>query len=262
MSTPAGWYDDGHGHQRWWDGAAWTEQVAGASTPTATSAVKGAVGGLLGRMKVAASEVKGEITDNVKGGVSGLLAARKDTPVEEILGEESTPPLYEVVSHIDGKNAKVRLWSDRLEWERARGISGAKITAGIATGGMSFLATGFRGGKDAYEMLPLNHITSVANRKDGMLYHLVEVQTAGGTIGFRVKREDAAQFRQAILNQLQVRANTPISVQVSEPAVLASVATGAVDHVVQLQQLAQLRDAGLLSDDEFAAKKAEILTRM
>lgn len=26
MSTPAGWYDDGSGRQRWWDGERWTEQ--------------------------------------------------------------------------------------------------------------------------------------------------------------------------------------------------------------------------------------------
>lgn len=26
-ATPPGWYDDGHGAQRWWDGAAWTEHV-------------------------------------------------------------------------------------------------------------------------------------------------------------------------------------------------------------------------------------------
>lgn len=27
MSTPAGWYDDGTGTTRWWDGTTWTEKV-------------------------------------------------------------------------------------------------------------------------------------------------------------------------------------------------------------------------------------------
>ena len=29
MSAPAGWYDDGNGQQRWWDGQTWTEHVWG-----------------------------------------------------------------------------------------------------------------------------------------------------------------------------------------------------------------------------------------
>lgn len=35
MSIPAGWYDDGHGAQRWWDGQTWTEHVrpVDAATP-------------------------------------------------------------------------------------------------------------------------------------------------------------------------------------------------------------------------------------
>ncbi|MFD5213696.1 DUF2510 domain-containing protein [Microbacterium sp. NPDC058345] len=41
MSTPAGWYDDGSGRQRWWDGTRWTDDFApagaagGASAPEA-----------------------------------------------------------------------------------------------------------------------------------------------------------------------------------------------------------------------------------
>lgn len=33
MSTPAGWYDDGSGRQRWWNGVAWTDHFADAPPP-------------------------------------------------------------------------------------------------------------------------------------------------------------------------------------------------------------------------------------
>lgn len=38
METPAGWYDDGSGRQRWWDGQQWTDQYADAQAPTAAPA--------------------------------------------------------------------------------------------------------------------------------------------------------------------------------------------------------------------------------
>lgn len=33
MTTPAGWYDDGAGRKRWWDGARWTDHVHMVSAP-------------------------------------------------------------------------------------------------------------------------------------------------------------------------------------------------------------------------------------
>ncbi|MCS3443561.1 DUF2510 domain-containing protein [Microbacterium phyllosphaerae] len=35
MTTPAGWYDDGSGRQRWWDGTQWTEHFAPIAEPAA-----------------------------------------------------------------------------------------------------------------------------------------------------------------------------------------------------------------------------------
>ncbi|BDZ39591.1 DUF2510 domain-containing protein [Microbacterium suwonense] len=38
MSTPAGWYDDGSGRQRWWDGTQWTDNYAPGQAAASASA--------------------------------------------------------------------------------------------------------------------------------------------------------------------------------------------------------------------------------
>ena len=43
MSTPAGWYDDGSGRRRWWDGSQWTEQYAPGEDAGTGIAANGAV---------------------------------------------------------------------------------------------------------------------------------------------------------------------------------------------------------------------------
>lgn len=48
-NAQAGWYDDGSGAMRWWDGAAWTEQVQPAAAPAP------GVGGLIDRIQAEAS---------------------------------------------------------------------------------------------------------------------------------------------------------------------------------------------------------------
>jgi Short C-terminal domain/Protein of unknown function (DUF2510) len=258
-TPPAGFYDQ-DGRQRWWDGTQWTNRFS--EEPASASASSRFVSGLKGRAKDAASQLKeipatriAETKQNLSYAKDTLLSVGGGADVTSVTASgDPLEPLFEIVSHIEGKNAKVRLWPDRLEWERGRGISVGKLLAAPA----AILVTGTRGGKDAYEMLPLAAVTSVSNRKDGLLYHVVTVQTAGGGVDFRVSREDAARFRQAMLDQLQARAKgaavVPASAKVAEPS--------APDPSTQLKQLAELRDLGILTDDEFAAKKAEILARM
>ncbi|MFJ4284049.1 SHOCT domain-containing protein [Paenarthrobacter nicotinovorans] len=174
-------------------------------------------------------------------------------------------PLQTFTSHVAGKNAKVTVYADRLEWKQPRGISGGKLAAGALTGGLSLLATGVKDGKSGTEMIPIASISSVTTKRDGMLNSKVCVITTGNTIDFRVSHGEAAGIanllKQLILGshpsqqQQQVVASAPTA-PAAAPAGLP------VDVMAQLQQLGQLRDAGVLTDDEFAAKKSDLLGRI
>lgn len=174
----------------------------------------------------------------------------------------SSNPLMTFKSHIEGKNADVAIYPDRIEWSRGRGVSGKKLTAGLLTGGASFLATGVRGSHAGSEMIPVKNISSVVTKRDGMLYTKVVVVASGNTIDFRVPHASAPGIK-TLLTDL-VLGKVP-SAQPAPPAAAPHApapAPQAGNPVEQLQQLAQLRDAGILSEEEFAAKKAEILARM
>jgi len=220
-------------------------------------------------------------------------------------------PLLVFTSHIEGKNAKVSIYRDRVEWLKPRGVSGGKVTAGIMTGGLSLLATGVKNGKSGTEMIPVKSISSVATKRDGLLNTIVSVITSGNTIDFRVAHAEAAQVKETLTRLLlgthpaltaapgQSVANDanpprwilqsdgrhrwwagyqwtdhftddpsnpdPTVTQASPAATAlepASTAPTPPDPAAQLQQLAGLRDAGILTEEEFAAKKTEILTRM
>jgi hypothetical protein len=216
--------------------------------------------GLFDNLKDAASQAMGQAQASLDKAKSDFGSANRDAdPVQA-----GPAPILELVSHIEGKNAKLRLYPDRLEWERPRGLSAGKITAGVMTAGLSLAATGVKGGKNEHDMVLIKNVTNVNSRKDGLMYYAVEVQTASGgavnTVTFRVSRDEAAQFRSAILTAMQNIHNAPAAAPVVVQA--APAAPAAPDITAQLQQLASLRDSGILTEDEFTAKKAELLSRL
>jgi len=172
----------------------------------------------------------------------------------------SSTPLMTFKSHIEGKNADVAIYHDRIEWSRPRGMSAKKLTAGFLTGGASLLATGVRGSDAGTEMIPVRNIASVVTKRDGFMFTKVVVVASGNNIDFRVPH-DAAPGIKALLTDL-ILGKVPGPEQAPVPTAPAPAPQPATTPVEQLRQLAELRDAGILSDEEFTTKKAEILARM
>ena len=165
----------------------------------------------------------------------------------------SEKPLYEFTSHINGKNAKVQIWPDRVEWDR-KAVSGGKVAAGIMTFGTSTLFTGLRG-KDT-EMIPIRSISSVTSKKGMGLQTVVSIITSSNTIEMRVAHKEADKVKSTIMSLIAGTHAPTTHVTVAAPT-----APAAPDVASQLTQLAQLRDAGVLTQDEFDAKKTELLAR-
>lgn len=169
-TTPAGWYANGDDWETYWDGQQWTDQhraagPAGMPAPPAPPAA---------------------------------ATATTAPPTDAFTADGA---LLKFKSHINGKNADVAIYADRIEWLMARGVSGAKVTAGVLTAGLSMLATGVKNGKAGTEMIPMKSITGVSTKRDGMINTVVTVTSSSSAIGFRVSHKEAEQMRN-LLNQL------------------------------------------------------------
>lgn len=105
--------------------------------------------------------------------------------------------LMSFTSHIQGKNARVSVYPDRVEWERD---GTARVGLAAATLGASALVPGLRRKGGGSEMIPVRAITSVAARKDGLRNSVVSIITSGNTIDMRVSHSEAAQLKDTLLH--------------------------------------------------------------
>jgi hypothetical protein len=103
-----------------------------------------------------------------------------------------TSPIHSFESHIEGKNARVEIHEDRIEWARDRGRS---TTAALLTGGASLLT---KRKTESTEILPVRSISSVSTKRDGMRNSLVIVSAPGAGLAFRVSHAEAAQAKETL----------------------------------------------------------------
>ncbi|WP_242496416.1 SHOCT domain-containing protein [Xylanimonas protaetiae] len=219
--------------------------------------------GFMDKIKDAASQAVDQAKESAQQRIAELNPLDPTTRVKAPVTARGPVPIIQVESHIDGKNALVRLWPDRIEWMR-ESLGGMNKAAAWATLGASVAVTG-RTGTSASDTLLLRHVTSVTTRKDGLRFYAVDVQTSAGavanTISFRVDKDEATAFRDAVLNAVR-DLNAPAAgptVVVNAAAPVAPAAPAETSVADKVKQLADLHAAGVLTDEEFAAAKAKAL---
>ncbi|WP_334483305.1 SHOCT domain-containing protein [Micromonospora sp. CPCC 205711] len=74
--------------------------------------------------------------------------------------------------------------------------------------------------------------------------------------------ETAHAARLALQERMNTRHYSGLPAMAPPPPAAPTAAPAPVDPIAQLRQLGELRDAGILTEEEFAAKKAEILARL
>jgi hypothetical protein len=154
--------------------------------------------------------------------------------------------LMEFTSHIDGRNAKVAIYSDRIEWGRAGYRPAGGMKAAVLTAGLS-LAVPSRN-RDT-NMIPVRMIQGVSTHKAGLGYTTVRVATAGDATEFRVSKREAEDVKGLLLRLMNQ----------SAPSTAAPNHGPGPSVADELRKLGELRDSGVLSEAEFAAQKSRLL---
>ena len=149
-----------------------------------------------------------------------------------------TQPMLVVTSHDDGRNAKVTLWPDRIE--RVREKSRTSLS---------------RARQDT-EVTPVRSVSSVQAKKDGIRYTKVIVFASGNNIEFRLGHDEAQRFKDALMHLVLNGGGRHYE---QAAPVAAQAAAAPEDPMVRLERIVKLKDAGVLSDEEFSAQKAAIL---
>jgi len=111
-------------------------------------------------------------------------------------------PLTTFESHVAGRNARVRVYPDRIEWSQPGRTTAANvllIILAVYTIGLTLLARACRPrfAEQGRQMLAMRSVQSVSSRRDG-LHTAVVVSAGANEIGFRVPHSAAPSIEQLL----------------------------------------------------------------
>jgi hypothetical protein len=270
MADP-GWYDDGSGRLRWWDGRQWTDHfhdpatvipatvavTQGASGTTSAAASNRAAGVLrtasdARAADAAAAEVLPEGTLWAARGqrLSGLSGGRYRLTAEILYFETGALSLkgQQIATH-----EIVDVDVSQTMTQKARGLGDIVLTAHRITGServvLSDIAD-FRGGAET-----INRVVRDAKRARAEYDVMSKTQRVQTEMHYSGNTPVIGGFAAAASAPAVAPTATPAAIAATEPAATAA----APDLVAEIRKLADLRAEGVLDDEEFAAAKRKLL---
>lgn len=131
----------------------------------------------------------------------------------------------------DGSYEYLLVFSDRVEY--------------LSTGKVSTIT---RKGKSS-EIIPISKISSIQSHRK-VLWEVVEIGTTGTKIEFKSTFVMAPKIKQLVLELMSGQEGSRTEGDLSD------------DIATKIKKLADLHQAGIITDDEFQSKKTDLLNRM
>lgn len=107
-------------------------------------------------------------------------------------------PLASFYSRVDGRNADVRIYRDRVETATRKLPLWWKIV--LLCCGIGFFMPSVYINRVHYEVIPLQRVTSVTVRRDTFFFSIVVIVSAGNTIELRTFTDSAHRAAHVIQN--------------------------------------------------------------
>lgn len=288
--APAGWYPDGRGYERYWEGSSWTEDIRTPNAPDATAGADKVEGGAFSRLgaavKKAAADRQSAKEDSARQWAADAHAA--GLLVTSGVFGTSTIEIYEggYVRVAEGKEdlmepAKI---SKKTSYEKLRTIkftaSDADAAAASAPSALegvvgTAMTSLFKGGRAlAKGSVPglaaagIAHIATTGSRRafltiatDKAIHTLTNQST--NSVGIKTTNKgynEVGRALEAAGNAVLGTSDAPAPALAPAvlPVVSAQVSAGPT-LADRLRELAGLHAEGVLSDEEFAASKARLL---
>ena len=265
----AGWFPVEGGRLRYWDGSAWTEHFfdpsqavaqSGAETATSTSRLKGAASSAARQLTSNDMELpEGTLWSAIGKGLGGITTGRYRMDIHYLYfakGAVRTDAQQIPVSGIadvdvrQSMTQKARgVWSVIVHVRRANGTGEIVSMDDIPNGPEAQRALN-RAAHDARLLLEHRSI-----HLDGLRHQVTN------TTRQEISYQGGVPFTQpGFVAPMQVVASPQPVAQIEGGDPIIDVV--AFDPIAQLKDLAGLHQAGILTDEEFTTKKAEILARM
>lgn len=156
--------------------------------------------------------------------------------------------VHAFMAQVNGKGYQVRIYDHQVEWDQPRFIEGQR--------------------KPEIDKIrvPLSQVREVSPFVDASGKSLLQISTNDSDFYFAVSEYDAKIAKLTLQPLLQAALDAPrLHADASEPARNAAPPDGAGRATMApqlIRQLAELRDAGVLSETQFEQKKAELLARI